>query len=102
MSRYDCRSDNCPTMFVRLNLLFFIKIIIVISRIDMGDSIIDFDYFSGDLIDQVAVVSDKADRPLKLLQGRLQYISRRNVEMTGRLVKKKKIGRPQKHLCQNQ
>ena len=89
-------------MFVRLDLLFFIKIIVVISRIDMGDSLIDFDYFIGNFIDQVAVVSDEADRPLKLLQGHLQYISRGNVEMTGRFVKEKKIDRLKKHLCQNQ
>src|SRR4030042_3800638 len=102
MSRYDGRPDHCPSLFVRLDLLFFIKIIIVVSRVNTGDSLIDFDDFIRDFIDQVAVVSDEADRPLKLLQGHLQYISRGNVAMAGRFVKEKEVGRLKKHLCQNQ
>ena len=68
----------------------------------MRDSFIDFNYFIGNLINQMAVVGDEADRTLKLFQCHLQNASRRDVEMAGRFVKEKKVGRSEEHLCKDQ
>ena len=63
---------------------------------------INLNHLVGDLIDQVAVVGDQADGSLKLLQSHFQDISRRDIEMAGGFVEEKKVGRFEKHLCQDQ
>ena len=68
----------------------------------MRDSLIDFDHLIGDLVDEMTVVGDKTDCSLKLFQGHLQNVSRSDIEMAGRLVQEKEIGRFKKHLCQDQ
>ncbi len=85
----------------RLGALFLVDVIVVISRIDVRNSTIYFDHFVGDLINEMAVVSNETDRSLKLLQSHLQNISRGDIEMARWFIQQKEVRRLKEHLCQD-
>jgi len=85
-----------------LDLLFLEKVVVVVAKKDVQPSMIDLDHLVGDLVDQVSVVSDQAEGPLKLLQGHFKNVEGWNIQVAGRFIHQEKIGGLEQHLGQNQ